>query len=63
MDIIDRLITNNKEKKLILSETELENIQETLYLSNGSEYTEQIYKIRNSEDWKKSCEYNKDEEW
>lgn len=61
MDIIEKSNTI-QEKSMSLSQDELNNIQESLYLSSIPEYinqTDQTIK----EDWEKAWEYNKDEEW
>ena len=57
-------IVNNKGKNAVLiSEDEWKNIEETLYLSSIPGYTEQIYEIRENEDWDNCEVYKKDEEW
>ena len=57
-------IVNNKGKNAVLiSESEWKNVEETLFLSSIPGYVENIKKIKNSEDWHKTNEYKKDEEW
>jgi len=57
-------IVNNKGKNAVLiSEDEWKNIEETLYFSSIPELVNDINNIKKTEDWKKSKEYNEDEEW
>ena len=57
-------IVNNKGKNAVLiSESEWKNVEETLFLSSIPGYVENIKKIKNSEDWHKTNEYKKYEEW
>lgn len=57
-------IVNNKGKNAVLiSEDEWKNIQETLYLSSISGFTENINNIRKTEKWELAKGFISDEEW
>ena len=57
-------IVNNKGKNAVLiSEDEWKNIEETLFLSSIPGYKENLYDIKENENWSVAEEYNPDDEW
>lgn len=57
-------IVNNKGKNAVLiSEDEWKNIEETLFLSSIPGMVDNINKIRKTENWEESSEYDENEEW
>ena len=55
---------NTKSKNIILiSENELNDLKETLFLSIIPGYVKNINKIRKNEDWSIAKEYNPNEAW
>ncbi|MGN1378948.1 MAG: type II toxin-antitoxin system Phd/YefM family antitoxin [Bacilli bacterium] len=57
-------IVNGKGKNAVLiSEDEWKNIEETLYLASIPGLVDDVNKIRKTEDWKSSKEYETNKEW
>ena len=57
-------IVNSKGKNAVLiSEDEWKNIEETLYLASIPGLVDDVNKIRKTEDWKSSKEYETNKEW
>ena len=57
------IVNNNGKNAVLISEDEWKNIEETLFLSSNKSYVENINDIKENENWDKTKEYIKDEEW